>query len=176
MSSTAHLAGRIDGDSAQGPTKVEKCPDGPGPRQCSDVEPRTTVSRPHQLSSISGPSMMKFSAEEVCRSTCWSPASRTGLEVSFEKPNNSGEAISLVAATNLAPREAIDTFLQSDLCVVMVCVGSSAFLNRSSSIGCRASKEDEILIWVRDYKGSGTPRLLLKCLMEGDSCSLIAQK
>src|SRR6266481_9232039 len=52
----------------------------------------------------------------------------------------------------------------------------SAFPNRSSSVGCRASKEDEILIWIRDYKGSGTPRLLLKCLMEGDSCSLITQK
>ena len=44
-----------------------------------------------------------------------------------------------------------------------------------SSVG-RASKEDEILIWIRDYKGSGTPWLLLKCLMEGDSCSLITQK
>jgi len=48
--------------------------------------------------------------------------------------------------------------------------------NRSSSVGCRASKEDEILIWIRDYKGSGTPWLLLKYLMEGDSCSLITQK
>src|SRR5712692_2224636 len=55
-------------------------------------------------------------------------------------------------------------------------VRSSTFLNRSSSVGCRASKEDEILIWIRDDKGSGTPCLLLKCLMEGDSCSLIAQK
>src|SRR5260370_41074636 len=44
------------------------------------------------------------------------------------------------------------------------------------SFGCRASKEDEILIWTRDYKGCGTPWLLLKCLMEGDSCSLITQK
>ena len=33
--------------------------------------------------SISGPSMMKSSAEEACRSTCWNPASITGLEVSF---------------------------------------------------------------------------------------------
>ena len=48
--------------------------------------------------------------------------------------------------------------------------------NRSSSVGFRASKEDEILIWIRDYKGSGTPWLLLKCLMQGDSCSLITQK
>src|SRR5713226_572764 len=55
-------------------------------------------------------------------------------------------------------------------------VRSSAFLNRSGSVGCRASKEDEILIWIRDYEGSGTPWLLLKCLMEGDSCSLITQK
>src|ERR1700693_3234561 len=38
------------------------------------------------------------------------------------------------------------------------------------------SKEDEVLIWIRDNKGSGTPWLLLKCLMEGDSCSLITQK
>src|SRR5467141_338535 len=52
----------------------------------------------------------------------------------------------------------------------------SGFPNRSSSVGCRASKEDEILIWIRDYEGSGTPWLLLKCLMEGDSCSLITQK
>jgi hypothetical protein len=27
--------------------------------------------------------MMKFSVEEACRSTCWKPASITGLEVSF---------------------------------------------------------------------------------------------
>src|SRR6266853_6391069 len=58
----------------------------------------------------------------------------------------------------------------------IVCVRSSAFLMRRNSVGCRASKEDEILIWIRDYKGSGTPWLLLKCLMEGDSCSLIIQK
>src|SRR5580700_857345 len=50
------------------------------------------------------------------------------------------------------------------------------FLNRSSLVACRASKEDQILIWIRDYKGSGTPWLLLKRLMEGDSCSLITQK
>src|SRR6202165_4445846 len=49
-------------------------------------------------------------------------------------------------------------------------------VSKSSSGGCRASKEDEILIWVRDYKGSGAPWLLLKCLMERDSCSLITQK
>src|SRR5277367_4859344 len=46
----------------------------------------------------------------------------------------------------------------------------------SSLVGCRASKEDEILIWVRDYKGHGTPWLLLKCLVKGHSCSLITQK
>src|SRR5271157_784302 len=45
-----------------------------------------------------------------------------------------------------------------------------------SSVGCRASKEDEILIWIRDYECCGTPRLLLECLMEGDSRSLITQK
>ena len=55
-------------------------------------------------------------------------------------------------------------------------VRDSAFRNGSSSVGCRAGKEDEILIWIRDYKRSGTPRLLLKCLVEGDSCSLITQK
>src|SRR5260370_41524885 len=46
----------------------------------------------------------------------------------------------------------------------------------SSSVGCRAGKEDEILIGIRDDKGSGTPWLLLQCLMEGNSCSLITQK
>jgi hypothetical protein len=70
----------------------------------------------------------------------------------------------------------LDCSALRDLWVVIVCVRSSAFLNRSSSVGSRASKEDEILIWIRDYKGSGTPWLLLKCLMEGDSCSLITQK
>ena len=43
-------------------------------------------------------------------------------------------------------------------------------------VGCRAGKENEILIWIRNHKGSGTPRFLLKCLMEGDSRSLITQK
>jgi uncharacterized protein (DUF885 family) len=33
--------------------------------------------------SISGPSMMKFSVEEACRSICWRPASITGLEANF---------------------------------------------------------------------------------------------
>ena len=33
--------------------------------------------------SISEPSTMKSWAEEACRSTCWKPGSRTGLEVSF---------------------------------------------------------------------------------------------
>src|SRR5882672_9687056 len=65
---------------------------------------------------------------------------------------------------------------EADLWVVIVCVRSSAFLNRSSSVGCRAGKEDEILIWIRDYKGSGTPWLLLKCLVEGNPCSLITPK
>src|SRR5208282_1751302 len=51
-----------------------------------------------------------------------------------------------------------------------------AVLNWSLSVGCRASKQDEILIWIRDDKGSGTPWLLLECLMERDSCSLITQK
>jgi hypothetical protein len=32
-----------------------------------------------------------------------------------------------------------------------------AFLDRRSSVGCRACKEDEILVWIRDDKGSGTP-------------------
>src|SRR5271156_2521349 len=48
--------------------------------------------------------------------------------------------------------------------------------DRSVSVGGRASKEDEILIRVRDDKGSGSPWLLPKRLVEGDSCSLIAQK
>ena len=58
--------------------------------------------------------------------------------------------------------------------------GSSApqfrILDWRSSVICRASKEDEILIWIRDYEGSGTPWLFLKCLVERDSCSLITQK
>ena len=58
----------------------------------------------------------------------------------------------------------------------IVCVRSSAFLKRSRSLGCRASKQDEILVWVRDDKGSGSPRLFLECLLEGDACSLITQK
>jgi hypothetical protein len=60
--------------------------------------------------------------------------------------------------------------------VVIVSVLSSALLNWSSSVGFRASKEDEILIWIGDYKGFGTPWLLRKCLMEGDSCRFITQK
>ena len=40
--------------------------------------------------------------------------------------------------------------------------------SRSRSVGCRASKENEILIWIRDYKRSGTPWLVLEWLMEGD--------
>jgi hypothetical protein len=50
------------------------------------------------------------------------------------------------------------------------------FSHGSSSVGCGAGKEDEIFIRIRNYKGSGTPWLPLKCLMEGDSRSLITQK
>jgi hypothetical protein len=70
----------------------------------------------------------------------------------------------------------LELWRYADLWVVVVCVRNSAFLNRSSSVRCRAGEEDEILIWIRDDKGSGTPWLLLKCLMEADSCSLITQK
>src|SRR5580658_9082864 len=49
-------------------------------------------------------------------------------------------------------------------------------LRKGSSSVCWASKEDEILIWIRDDKGSGSPWLLFKCLIEGDSSSLITQK
>ena len=40
------------------------------------------------------------------------------------------------------------------------------FSHGSSSVGCGAGKEDEIFIRIRNYKGSGTPWFLLKCLME----------
>ncbi len=69
-----------------------------------------------------------------------------------------------------------DYYLGAYLSVVLLCHRSSAFLNRSSSVDCRASKEDEILIWIRNYKGFGAPWLFLKRLMEEDSCSLITQK
>ena len=58
--------------------------------------------------------------------------------------------------------------------LLVICPGSSfrpqfrISRSRSRSVGCRASKENEILIWIRDYKGSGTPWLLLEWLMEGD--------
>ena len=51
-----------------------------------------------------------------------------------------------------------------------------AFPDRSTSVGCRASEEDEILVWVRDYESRGTPWFLLERLMDGDSCSLITQE
>jgi hypothetical protein len=50
------------------------------------------------------------------------------------------------------------------------------FSRGSSSVGCGAGKEDEIFIRIRNYKGSGTPWLLRKSLVEGDSSSLITQK
>ena len=50
------------------------------------------------------------------------------------------------------------------------------FSHGCSSVGCGAGKEDEIFIRIRNYKGFGTPWLPLKCLVEGDSCSLITQK
>ena len=49
-------------------------------------------------------------------------------------------------------------------------------LNQSTLVACRPSKEDEVLIRIRDYKGSGTPWLIPKRLMEGDSCGLMSQK
>jgi hypothetical protein len=62
-------------------------------------------------------------------------------------------------STDNASRQCLISRRDADLWVVIVC--SPAFLNRRSSVGCRASKEDEILIWIRDYKGSCTPWLLL---------------
>jgi hypothetical protein len=67
-------------------------------------------------------------------------------------------------------------FLQSDCWATVASVPSSAFLNRSISVVRRAGKQDEILIRIRDHKSSGSPRLLLKRLMEGNSRSLITQK
>ena len=52
----------------------------------------------------------------------------------------------------------------------------AGFLFRSNSVGGWASKEDEILIWIRHNKSSGAPRFLLQWLIEADSCSLISQK
>jgi hypothetical protein len=69
-----------------------------------------------------------------------------------------------------------DYFRRAYLWVVLLCHRSFAFLSRSSSVDCRASKEDKILIWIRNYKGFGAPWLFLQRLMEEDSCSLIAKK
>jgi hypothetical protein len=65
--------------------------------------------------------------------------------------------------------------LKAAVSAVIVCVHGSALLDRSSSVGW-TRKEDQVLIRIRDDKGSGAPRLLLECLMERESCSLIIQE
>jgi hypothetical protein len=93
-----------------------------------------------------------------------------------------------------APSERLDHLVLTGVATVYFCSTDSAgqgvvigsawrctscqvpLVSRSSSVSFRASKEDEILIWIRDYKGSRAPWLLLKFLMERDSCSLITQK
>ena len=58
----------------------------------------------------------------------------------------------------------------------------SDFVRRAIRFREENAKEHELragalyLQEIKNYKGSGTPWLLLKCLMEGDSCSLITQK
>src|SRR5260221_6797230 len=54
--------------------------------------------------------------------------------------------------------------------------GGAALLNWNCSVGCRASKEDEMLIWIREYEGFGAPWLAFQLLMEGDSRSLKSEK
>jgi hypothetical protein len=92
-----------------------------------------------------------------------------------------------------APSERLDHLVLTGVATVYFCSTDSAgqgvvigsawrctscqvpLVSRSSSVSFRASKEDEILIWIRDYKGSRAPWLLLRFLMERDSCSLITQ-
>jgi uncharacterized protein (DUF885 family) len=54
------------------------------PAQCQDtITEDPFLSSNLVPASMSGPSMMKFSVEEACRSICWRPASITGLEANF---------------------------------------------------------------------------------------------
>src|SRR5271168_3689977 len=64
----------------------------------------------------------------------------------------------------------------SSLVMVMAVLSFWAVLNTISSVGCWASEEDQILIWIRDDKSRGAPWLLLQFLLERDSCSLATQK